>query len=341
MPRDTLFISHATPEDNEFAIWLASRLEMIGYKTWIDKKYLLGGEWMWQDIQNIIEHEAIKVLFVYSNNIRDSTGKFKKGIDDELSYAKSIAQLNSLNDFIIPLHIDNSSYSQVIGWNNITQIPFQNSWADGLKDLLKKLEEQAIVKQKNVEESSISSWYQNDYFSNCKILNKAEIYYSSWWKILQMLDKFYLHIFKNKDRADIVKNTFKDIPISQTANILITFERDIKCSTKDDMFIHTVDAEETIEVDIKEINNFKNINEFPTQMDIQNRFKYLLNDTIANLFIQKGLYRHRFSSNMAYYQPKHKKFNFINIPKPDSEEIKRKKNRREILCTFLALCNIG
>ena len=37
MARDTIFISHATPEDNEFSIWIASRLEMLGYKTWIDK----------------------------------------------------------------------------------------------------------------------------------------------------------------------------------------------------------------------------------------------------------------------------------------------------------------
>ena len=41
MARDTIFISHATPEDNEFSIWIASRLEMLGYKTWIDKDGLL------------------------------------------------------------------------------------------------------------------------------------------------------------------------------------------------------------------------------------------------------------------------------------------------------------
>jgi len=47
MARDTLFITHATPEDNGFLIWLAFRLEMLGYKTWIDKQHLLGGERMW------------------------------------------------------------------------------------------------------------------------------------------------------------------------------------------------------------------------------------------------------------------------------------------------------
>ena len=71
-----MFISHATPEDNEFAIWLASRLEMLGYKTWIDKQHLLGGERMWQEIQTIIEYNAIKILFVYSKNIRDNKTLF-------------------------------------------------------------------------------------------------------------------------------------------------------------------------------------------------------------------------------------------------------------------------
>lgn len=35
--RDTIFISHSTPQDNEFSIWIASRLELLGYKVWVDK----------------------------------------------------------------------------------------------------------------------------------------------------------------------------------------------------------------------------------------------------------------------------------------------------------------
>lgn len=47
--KDIIFISHATPEDNEFAIWLASRLENAGYNVWIDKNELIGGEEFWDD----------------------------------------------------------------------------------------------------------------------------------------------------------------------------------------------------------------------------------------------------------------------------------------------------
>ena len=67
--RDTIFISHATPEDNEFTIWLASRLELMGYKVWIDKRNLLGGEVFWNDIENAITIDAVKFLLVYSKNI--------------------------------------------------------------------------------------------------------------------------------------------------------------------------------------------------------------------------------------------------------------------------------
>ena len=34
-PKDIIFISHATPEDDEIAIWLASRLKNAGYNVWI------------------------------------------------------------------------------------------------------------------------------------------------------------------------------------------------------------------------------------------------------------------------------------------------------------------
>lgn len=73
-------------------------------------------------------------------NIVTTEGILRQGIENELEYAKSIAAQDGLQDFIIPLHIDNSNYHLVIGQPNINHIPFNNNWADGLKQLLKKLE---------------------------------------------------------------------------------------------------------------------------------------------------------------------------------------------------------
>ena len=131
--QEILFISHSTPEDNEFCIWLASRLEMLGYKVWIDLKNLYGGERSWQKIQQAIK-ESAKVLLVYSKYIIDD-GEIKQSIDDELRYARSFAESRKLKDFIIPLHLDESPYDLVIGLPNINHIQFNESWTSGLSHL--------------------------------------------------------------------------------------------------------------------------------------------------------------------------------------------------------------
>ncbi|MGH9689647.1 MAG: toll/interleukin-1 receptor domain-containing protein, partial [Candidatus Acidiferrales bacterium] len=63
MARDMIFVSHANPEDNEFARWLSLRLANEGYPVWCDLTKLLGGETFWDDIQKAIKERTIKFLF--------------------------------------------------------------------------------------------------------------------------------------------------------------------------------------------------------------------------------------------------------------------------------------
>ncbi len=52
------FISHANPEDNEFALWLGTRLTNAGYKVWVDVLTLLGGETTWRHIGDAIKEKG-------------------------------------------------------------------------------------------------------------------------------------------------------------------------------------------------------------------------------------------------------------------------------------------
>jgi hypothetical protein len=54
-PRDTLLLSHANPEDNEFTLWLALQLANEGYRVWCDLTKLLGGEVFWDNIEEVIK----------------------------------------------------------------------------------------------------------------------------------------------------------------------------------------------------------------------------------------------------------------------------------------------
>ncbi len=44
MTYSKIFISHANPEDNYFASWLATKLNLLGYEVWCDTEELKGGE---------------------------------------------------------------------------------------------------------------------------------------------------------------------------------------------------------------------------------------------------------------------------------------------------------
>ena len=58
-----IFISHATPDDNEFAAWLATKLELHGYDVWVDIHKLNPATDFWKTIESTIRNDAVKFLF--------------------------------------------------------------------------------------------------------------------------------------------------------------------------------------------------------------------------------------------------------------------------------------
>ena len=76
--RDFIFVSHANPEDNEFALWVTLQLAKEGYPVWCDLTRLLGGEDFWVDIENAIRERAVKFLYVLSNTSNTKPGPLKE-----------------------------------------------------------------------------------------------------------------------------------------------------------------------------------------------------------------------------------------------------------------------
>ena len=333
--RDTLFISHATPQDNEFAIWIASRLEMLGYKVWLDKDGLLGGEYIWRTIDGIIRNNAIKVLLIYSNNISVSPGILKDGIDKEISLAEAIAKEENLSDFIIPLNIDKDApFNSFIGSNRLNHIPFSDNWADGLKQLLKKLNKDNIPKLKENDKSTFFEWYENVYISNCSIISKNELYYSSWWQVADMPQKFYMYKFTNKDQAKAVRNINVTIPISILSNVLSSFDNNISFNIKKGNEEFEVLPEVTYSFSITDILEGFMSESFPQHKDVVNHFKWLMGCVVFNLFRNNRLWKHEMSNKkLAYYLPNYNDLKPISFRYPYSDP-KKKDKRKSILGKF-------
>ena len=118
--RDTLLLSHANPEDNEFTLWLALQLAKEGYRVWCDLTKLLGGEVFWDNIEEVIKIRAAKVIYVLSQISNAKDGPLK-----ELLFAQGVAKKEKLRDFVIPLQIDDLPHGDItIEITRVNTVPF-------------------------------------------------------------------------------------------------------------------------------------------------------------------------------------------------------------------------
>jgi hypothetical protein len=138
MNRDTVFISHATPHDNDFVRWLGTRLTGHGYKVWADLFELKGGNPFWSTIEEALRHHACKMIFVVS---KASVDPARTGTLNELSVADALKKQLKDDSFIIPVKIDATAFSEFpIQIHRLNAIDFSAGWGAKLAELLDTLE---------------------------------------------------------------------------------------------------------------------------------------------------------------------------------------------------------
>ena len=186
--RRLLFLSHANPEDNAFAQWLATQLASAGYEVWCDVTQLLGGEKFWDDITEAIEQYAFRVLFASTIDSNRKPGTLR-----ELRIALAAEDDNGLKDFIIPLKADQfpfASTQECIRERNFVR--FEENWAHGLSQLLKLLESEGAPKSPAAGPACVAEWYRRSIDCRRKTVISDEKYYSNWFR-LRLPKTLYFH----------------------------------------------------------------------------------------------------------------------------------------------------
>jgi len=154
--RDTIFICHANPDDNDFVRWLGARLTCHGYKVWADLLKLKGGSPFWSTIEEALRHHARKMIFVVS---RRSVDPNRTGVLNELSVADSIKKQAQDDGFIIPVKIDDTAYSEFpIQIHRLNAIDFNKGWGLGFVELLDALETAAVIKTISDQTAEFEKW---------------------------------------------------------------------------------------------------------------------------------------------------------------------------------------
>ena len=177
--RRLIFISHANPEDNEFASWLGTRLTAAGYEAWSDLLKLLGGDKFWLDIGDAIKKEAIVVIVVLSRAAYQ-----KDGVLNEIALAVNTGRQLGKQRFIIPIRLDDLPFSdfpeQLIRLN---AIDFSPNWADGFSKLLKALEDTQVPQSTRQLGEAFRVWQEFRLRQSASISDTSEPLLSNWFQI--------------------------------------------------------------------------------------------------------------------------------------------------------------
>lgn len=154
--KEHLFISYAS-EDWIFADWLALKLASEGYKIWYDRIKLLGGESYPRDITVAIKNQTFRVLALLSRNSIEKPNPIK-----ERTLALNIAKERGIN-FLIPINVDGLKATELdFMTSDLTFIPFDKSWFEGICALLKKLQQINAPKNQARGQQVISEWLSTE-----------------------------------------------------------------------------------------------------------------------------------------------------------------------------------
>lgn len=199
--RDIVFISKATPEDNEFALWLAPKLEAVGYNVFADIINLQGGDRWRNEITDKLQNKTAKVLLVCKNSTLA-----KEGVREEIGIALDVSKRIGDRNFIIPIRLER--YEKLFGIGELQYIDFERGWAQGLRDLLETLQRQKVPKSKS-ENDITPSWEIFKGKSGIEILHEPESLTLNWLRIAEVPDQIYYYEIDSDRNPKFAIDDFK------------------------------------------------------------------------------------------------------------------------------------
>jgi len=222
MARNTIFICHATPDDNDFVRWLGARLTGHGYKVWADMFGLKGGMPFWNTIEDALREHACKVIYVASKASVDAN---RQGVRNELSVADAVRKALADPAFIIPVRLDDVAFSDFpILVHQLNAIDFRQGWGGKLLELLDTLEAAGVPRSEGDRTAEFERWRQDAVKTAALVNNEPEPVLTSLSPISALPAEVLYVVTHNADAAAITETLrASGIPFWPFYQLLITF----------------------------------------------------------------------------------------------------------------------
>lgn len=286
--KETIFISHATHQDDYPAGWLASKLSFLGYKVFIDLEDLRAGDTFYTVIQPLIQNEASKFISINTINYIEKALDPNSGVRKEINAASTITDDNN---FIIPIRFDSVGFSKFpMDYVSRKSVDFNNRWGEGLNELLLELEKLGVPKNDDPQ-NPLQLWNKAIKIRN-QANNNPEKIHSNWFEI-NLPEFIYIHKPESLDKA-----LLKSIPSTciLEANYIICFASTESVAAVVPLInsfkIKTTDFLENEELQIDD--SFKLIKPY-------DKLKQILNKSFKNHCFRKGLKSYKQASEKEVF----------------------------------------
>ncbi|HZK99058.1 MAG TPA: toll/interleukin-1 receptor domain-containing protein [Caulobacteraceae bacterium] len=178
--RTVVFVSKATPGDDEFVLWLAPKLEAAGYHVFADILTLeAGGRWR-KAITDALQQRAVKMLLCCSDETLAC-----EGVQEEIGIASDLVKELGDPTFIIPLRLN--PYRKIFGIGELQYVDFVRGWSAGLAKLLDALKRQKVV-QANPQSTIKPDWELLRRRGAIPLKREPERLTSNWLRMAQAPD---------------------------------------------------------------------------------------------------------------------------------------------------------
>ena len=185
--RQALFISHASPEDNAFTLWLGAKLTALGYEVFADILRLRGGDDWEQILENAIREKAAKFLLVATPH-----GVQKQGVRNEITIATDTAKRIDDNAFIVPLRL--APFDAPLQIAHAQYVDFSKGWAPGLSELIALVSEWKVLK--SLDKANPDIWRSVQLKDARSISSTSEHLVSNWLPIDTLPQRIIFYDFK-------------------------------------------------------------------------------------------------------------------------------------------------
>jgi len=215
--RKHIFLSHATPEDNEFTSWLAGKLTIAGYSVWYDLDQLKGGDYFWNKIESAIRNDSIRMIAIISE-----ASYVKDGVRNEWDLGITIEK--QIPGYLIPVRIDSFDFNQLpITIHRKNVIDFNRGWHLGLTQLLDSLDASQVEKSSTSDLACAKGWLPTPAKDAINWVDRQETLESNWLPITALPPAIETTKILGSERKIQITSTTRELPWFEYGDQIVGF----------------------------------------------------------------------------------------------------------------------